>query len=108
MKTIQRHICKKCKVQFNSESSVCPSCDEETAATDYADYLALLQIPGIITAGWLVGQAMEADANAKALVERGVACAADAWFALANAYRSEAEVISSRKSAADHTSAPQP
>jgi len=38
MKTIQRHICKKCKVQFNSESSVCPSCDEETAAAAYADY----------------------------------------------------------------------
>jgi hypothetical protein len=38
MKTIQRHICKKCKIQFNYESSVCPSCDEETAAAAYADY----------------------------------------------------------------------
>ncbi len=59
-------------------------------------YRALLQIPGFITAGWLVGQAIEADVNAKALVDRGMACAADAWFALADAYRFEAEVISSQ------------
>jgi len=31
MKPISRHICKTCKVQFNSESSVCDGCNEDTA-----------------------------------------------------------------------------
>ena len=30
MKTIQRYICKKCKVQFFNESSVCSSCGRDT------------------------------------------------------------------------------
>ena len=59
-------------------------------------YRPVLQIPGFVTAGWLVGQALEADANAHALVERGMACAADGWFALADAYRVEADTLSSQ------------
>ncbi len=61
-------------------------------------YRAPLKIAGFVTAGWLESQARDAEANGHALVEKGLACAAEAWFALSKAYRAEVDVLFSDNS----------
>jgi hypothetical protein len=65
-------------------------------------YRAPLKIAGFVTAGWLEGQARDAEANGHAFVGEGLACAADAWFALANAYRIEATLLFSDNAESIH------